>query len=60
MHEFHGHEHHAGHPEENDIEPVTMVDVGYHCFKTGVWSGQPMVENGHRAEENQVSSTSGS
>ena len=39
---------------------VTMVDVGYHCFKTGVWSGQPMVENGHRAEENQVSSTSGS
>ena len=25
---------------------------------SGVWSGQPMVENGQRAEENQVSSTS--
>jgi len=39
---------------------VTIVEVGYHWFNTGVLSGQPIVENGQRAEENQVSRTSGS
>src|SRR5207245_4129334 len=29
-------------------------------LSSGVCSGQPSVENGHKAEENQVSSTSGS
>ena len=40
--------------------PVTMTLVGYQYFSSGVSSGHPMVENGHSAEENQVSRTSSS
>src|SRR3990172_5692105 len=39
---------------------VTSVLVGYHFLKAGVFSGQPSVEKGQRALENQVSRTSGS
>ena len=38
--------------------PVTNAFVGKNFSKSGVLSGQPNVENGHNADENQVSSTS--
>ena len=38
----------AGHQHVGGVEEAS----------SGVWSGQPMVEKGHRAEENQVSRTS--
>ena len=41
-------------------KPVTSTLVGYQVARSLVCSGQPMVEKGHRAEENQVSSTSSS
>ena len=41
-------------------KPVTSTLVGYHLRSSAVSAGQPMVEKGHRAELNQVSSTSGS
>src|SRR5215475_4780718 len=41
-------------------KPVTRTDVGYHVARSGVCSGQPSVENGHRPDENHVSRTSGS
>ena len=41
-------------------KPVTSTDDGRNIFMSGVSSGQPMVEKGTRADENQVSSTSSS
>ena len=41
-------------------KPVTSTLVGYHLASSFVLPGQPMVEKGHSAEENQVSSTSSS
>ena len=41
-------------------KPVTSTEVGRKVASSGVLSGQPRVENGHSAEENQVSSTSSS
>ena len=55
------HHHHARDPEEDDVEAGDQ-----HAWRagkvasSGVLSGQPSVENGHSAEENQVSSTSSS
>ena len=41
--------------------PVTSTEVGYqYCRSLVSLSGQPRVEKGHRAELNQVSSTSSS
>ena len=40
--------------------PVTSASVGYKARSCGVSTGHPSVANGHRALENQVSSTSGS
>ena len=39
---------------------VIITWLGYQCSSSGVRSGQPRIENGHRPEENQVSSVSGS
>ncbi len=41
-------------------KPVTNTLVGYHVFSASVCSGQPNVEKGQSADENQVSSTSSS
>ena len=41
-------------------KPVTRAEVGWNIFSSLVLSGQPKVEKVHRAEENQVSKTSGS
>ena len=41
-------------------KPVTSTEVGYQRASSLVCSGQPMVEKGQSAEENQVSSTSSS
>jgi hypothetical protein len=41
-------------------KPVTSTSVGVVALQLRRLSGQPSVENGHRAEENQVSSTSSS
>ena len=45
-------------------KPVTNTDEGRYCFtkvlRVRLASAQPSVENGHSAEENQVSSTSSS
>ena len=41
-------------------KPVTSTEVGYQRRRSLVSSGQPMVEKGHRADENHVSSTSSS
>ena len=40
--------------------PVTSTSVGQKQSSSGVLSGQPSVENGHNADENHVSSVSGS
>src|SRR3989442_14049152 len=40
--------------------PVTSTEVGKYARSSGVSSGHPIVEKGHRPEENHVSSTSGS
>ncbi len=40
--------------------PVSSTVPGYQCSSSGVVSGHPIIENGHRADENQVSSTSSS
>ena len=40
--------------------PVSRTLVGYHLRRSAVSSGQPSVLCGQRAEENQVSRTSGS
>ena len=39
---------------------VERKSVGKYFFRSGVSSGQPIVENGHSQLENHVSSTSGS
>ena len=41
-------------------KPVTSTEVGRKVLSSLVSCGQPSVENGHNAEENQVSSTSSS
>jgi hypothetical protein len=41
-------------------KPVTSTDEGRKALRSGVSSGQPRVENGTSADENQVSSTSAS
>src|SRR4051794_6683047 len=41
-------------------KPVTSTDDGRNIFASSVCSGQPIVENGTSADENQVSSTSSS
>ena len=41
-------------------KPVTSTEVGWKVASSGVSRGQPRVEKVHRAEENQVSSTSSS
>lgn len=41
-------------------KPVTSTEDGMNNFRSGVSSGQPKVEKGTSAEENQVSSTSSS
>ena len=38
--------------------PVIKVLEGRKCFRSSVSLGHPIVANGHRADENQVSSTS--
>ena len=38
--------------------PVTSAFVGKNFFRSSVSFGHPNVENGHNADENQVSSTS--
>src|SRR5699024_11377824 len=40
--------------------PVTKTFVGKYFFKSAVSSGHPIVENGHKAIENQISNTSSS
>ena len=40
--------------------PVASTEEGRNAFMSGVSSGQPSEENGMRADENQVSNTSGS
>ena len=40
--------------------PVIIRSVGWNVSRSSVRSGQPSVANGHSAELNQVSSTSGS
>ena len=61
VHHVEAHHHHARDPEEDDVEAGDQ-HVGRVVARQapGVWSGQPSVENGHSAEENQVSSTSSS
>ena len=55
------HHHHAGDPEEDDVEARDQhAGRDRTVSSAGVLSGQPSVENGHSAEENQVSSTSSS
>ena len=45
----------------NDIvKDVTSTSVGQKYLRSSVISGQPSVENGHNADENHVSSVSGS
>ncbi len=39
---------------------VESTSVGWNARSSGVSSGQPSVANGHRPDENHVSSTSGS
>lgn len=74
--EIYAKQHHASNPEEQNIPArleqarrVVMFEIG--CLelirldtqrndKEITLSGQPMMENGHRAEENHVSSTSSS
>ena len=41
-------------------KPVTSTLVGYQRLRSSVASGQPNVENGHSADENQVSKLSSS
>ena len=40
--------------------PVTKTLFGKYLSSNSLLSGQPSVENGHKALENQVSKTSGS
>src|SRR3989344_5000410 len=45
--------------QKNKISyPGAITWVGWNSFRSAVSSGQPSVENVHRAEENQVSSVS--
>src|ERR1017187_5907201 len=41
-------------------KPVTRTELGKKTSSSGVCSGQPSVEWHHKADENQVSNTSGS
>ena len=60
-HELQSHHHHAGDPEEDDVEAGDQHAARDRSAPSSpVRSGQPSVENGHSAEENQVSSTSSS
>ncbi len=55
------HHHHAGDPEEDDVEAGDRARWSDSSAPAPASSsGQPSVENGHSAEENQVSSTSSS
>ena len=54
------HHDHAATQKKMISKPVTSTEVGWNVFSSAVSSGQPKVENDHRAEENQVSSTSSS
>ena len=60
-HEVQADHHHAGDPEEDDVgagdEHVVRIE---RRRARASCSGQPSVENGHSADENQVSSTSSS
>ena len=59
--EMEAHHHHAGDPEEDDVEAGDQHIGRIVAMRApGVSSGQPSVENGQSAEENQVSSTSSS
>ena len=58
LHEVHAHHHHPGDPEEDDVEARDEHRGGVIALSSGVLSGQPMVEKGQSADENQVSSTS--
>ena len=60
VHEMEAHHHHARDPEEDDVEAGHQRVGGIEAVKLLVCSGQPSVENGHSADENQVSSTSSS
>ena len=57
-HEFHAHHDHARHPEEQNVEAGDQQRSRIERARSSVSSGQPSVENGHRPELNQVSSTS--
>src|ERR1700733_2009904 len=47
--------------QKNNIShPVSSIEVGYSVSKSRVFLGQPNVENGHKPDENHVSSTSSS
>jgi hypothetical protein len=59
-HEVDAHHHHAGDPEEEDVVARLEIARGVELLEEVVLSGQPSVENGHSADENQVSSTSSS
>ena len=52
--------HHARQPEEDDIVSAAQYGIGIEILEILGFLGQPSVENGHSAEENQVSSTSSS
>ena len=60
LHEVEAHHHHARDPEEDDVEAGDERAGRIVALQLRVLSGQPSVENGHSAEENQVSSTSAS
>ena len=61
VHRVQAEHHHPGHPEEQDVVPgdqhAGRVEPARGPRSS---SGQPRVENGHSADENQVSSTSSS
>jgi hypothetical protein len=54
------HHHHPGDPEEDDVEAGDQGVGRVEARQVGRLLGQPRVENGQSAEENQVSSTSSS
>ena len=58
--ELEPHHDHPGDPQEEDVARRREHVGGVEGRSSGVSSGQPSVANGHSADENQVSSTSGS
>ena len=59
-HELQTRHHHPRDPKKDYVARGYQHRCRIERFQVRVSSGQPIVENGHRAEENQVSSTSSS